>query len=131
MTKPDPNTYWVLPGKLLAGEYPGNPSPAQAKLRLRRFLNAGVRHFVDLTEADELLENYRSLLTAEAQILHVAVTYTRISIRDYSVPQRPDVMRRILDTINANVEQDGITYVHCWGGMGRTGLVVDCWLHEQ
>jgi hypothetical protein len=131
MTKPDPNTYWVLPGKLLAGEYPGHPSRAQAKVRLRAFLNAGIRHFVDLTEADEPLENYQPLLMAEAQNLRVAVTYARIPIRDYSVPQRPDVMRRILDTINADVEQDGITYVHCGGGIGRTGLVVACWLQEQ
>lgn len=131
MTKPDPNTYWVLPGKLLAGEYPGHPSRAQAKLRLYGFLNAGVRHFVDLTEADEPLESYYPLLLAEAQILRAAVTYTRIPIRDYSVPQRPDVMCRILETINANLKRDGITYVHCCGGIGRTGLVVACWLQEQ
>ena len=97
MTKPDPNTYWVLPGKLLAGEYPGHPSRAQAKVRLRAFLNAGIRHFVDLTETDEALESYQPLLMAEAQNLRVAVTYVRIPIREYSVPQRPDVMRRILD----------------------------------
>ena len=131
MTKPDPNTYWVLPGKLLAGEYPGHPSLAQAKLKLRGFLDAGIRHFVDLTEADEPLESYEALLMAEAQSLRVSVTYARIPIRDYSVPQRPDVMRRILDTINANVKQGGVTYVHCWGGIGRTGLVVACWLQEQ
>jgi predicted protein tyrosine phosphatase len=131
MTKPDPNTYWVSPGKLLAGEYPGYPSGAQARLKLRAFLNAGVRHFVDLTETDEPLESYQPLLRAEAQNLGVAVTYARIPIRDYSVPQRPDVMRRILDTINANVKRDGVTYVHCWGGIGRTGLVVACWLQEH
>jgi protein-tyrosine phosphatase len=130
MTKPDPNTYWVLAGKLLAGEYPGHVSRAQARVKLRAFLNAGIRHFVDLTEPDEL-EAYQALLTVEAQSLRVAVTYARIPIRDYSVPQRPDVMHRILDTINANVERDGITYLHCWGGIGRTGLVVACWLQEQ
>jgi len=25
--KPNPNTYWVIPGKLLAGEYPGARDP--------------------------------------------------------------------------------------------------------
>jgi hypothetical protein len=53
-TRPDPNTYWVVAGKLLAGEYPGARDPEEARRRLRRFLAAGVRHFIDLTEVDEL-----------------------------------------------------------------------------
>jgi hypothetical protein len=46
--RPDPNTYWVVPGKLLAGEYPGAPDSEETRRRLRRFLAAGVRHFIDL-----------------------------------------------------------------------------------
>ena len=52
--KPDPNTYWVIPGKLLAGEYPGARNPEEARSRLRKFLAAGIRHFIDLTEVGEL-----------------------------------------------------------------------------
>jgi atypical dual specificity phosphatase len=52
--KPDPNTYWVVPDQFLAGEYPGARDPEEARRRLRRFLQAGVRHFIDLTEAGEL-----------------------------------------------------------------------------
>jgi len=48
--KPDPNTYWVVPGKVLAGEYPGARDSEEARRRLRRFLAAGLRHFIDLTE---------------------------------------------------------------------------------
>jgi hypothetical protein len=63
-TKPDPNTYWVVTGKLLAGEYPGDRDPEEAGSRLRRFLAAGVCHFIDLTEAGELTPY--DLLTEEA-----------------------------------------------------------------
>ena len=52
--KPDPNTYWIIPAKLLAGEYPGARDSQEARQRLRKFLNAGVRHFIDLTEVGEL-----------------------------------------------------------------------------
>jgi protein-tyrosine phosphatase len=31
-----------------------------------------------------------------------------------------------LDTIDA--ARNGGVYVHCWGGVGRTGTVVGCWL---
>ncbi|MFY9984148.1 MAG: hypothetical protein WAK31_05290 [Chthoniobacterales bacterium] len=37
-TKPDPNTYRVVPGKLLAGEYPGARDPEEARSRPRSFL---------------------------------------------------------------------------------------------
>jgi hypothetical protein len=47
--KPDDNTYWVEPGKLLAGEYPVARDPEEARKRLRRFLASGVRHFIDLS----------------------------------------------------------------------------------
>lgn len=49
---PIPNSYWVKPGRLLAGEYPGEKSESDARRKLGRFLDANVRYFVDLTEED-------------------------------------------------------------------------------
>ena len=86
--KPDPNTYWVVPGKLLAGEYPGARDPEEALRRLRRFLQAGVRHFIDLTEAGEL-EPYAELLREEGSC---ETSYERFPIRDLSVPDEPKTM---------------------------------------
>ena len=39
-------------------------------------------------------------------------------------------MRKILATIRGSVERGDPVYVHCWGGIGRTGTVVGCWLVE-
>jgi protein-tyrosine phosphatase len=39
-------------------------------------------------------------------------------------------MREILGTIRSSVERGDPVYVHCWGGIGRTGTVVGCWLVE-
>jgi len=90
--KPDPNTYWVVPGKLLAGEYPGARDPAEARTRLRRFLATGVRHFIDLTEVGEL-EPYAELLTEEADS---RTSYERFPIRDGSVPDEPKTVAEII-----------------------------------
>ena len=58
---PLPNCYWVQPGALLAGEYPGSMSRAGAMERVRKLLAAGVTSFIDLTEEGELPE-YEKLL---------------------------------------------------------------------
>jgi len=125
--KPDPNTYWVVPGKLFAGEYPGARDLEEARQRLRRFLAAGVRHFIDLTEAGEL-QPYAELLTEEAG---PGTSYKRIPIDDVSVPDEPKAMAEIIAAIDHAIAEGGITYVHCRGGVGRTGLAVACWLQER
>jgi hypothetical protein len=102
--KPDPNTYWVVPGKLLAGEYPGALDSEEARRRLRRFLAAGVRHFIDLTEVGEL-EPYAELLTEEAGS---RTTYERFPIRDVSVPEEPKTMAEIIAAIDRAMAEGGL-----------------------
>jgi hypothetical protein len=130
MTRPHPYTHWIRAGRLLAGAYPGHRDPAQAKAKLNRFLEFGVRHFVDLTEAGER-KPYEHVLVGLAAERRIRVTYRRIPIRDVNVPASVAVMRDILDAIERGLGQAGITYVHCRGGQGRTGLTVACWLQEQ
>ena len=36
-----PDCYWVLPGKFLAGEYPGHPDDAEAKRKLQALVDPG------------------------------------------------------------------------------------------
>ena len=36
-------------------------------------------------------------------------------------------MSRVLDTIDAHLANGRRAYLHCWGGVGRTGTVVGCW----
>ena len=43
------------------------------------------------------------------------------------VPTIPH-MTRILDEVDGALADGGSVYVHCWGGIGRTGTVVGCWL---
>ena len=126
MDRPLPNSYWVKPGRLLAGEYPTgrdkNLTDA-GRARVNDLLAAGISCFVDLTEEGEC-PPYQSLLP-------VTVTYLRRSIRDQRVPRRPTQMRRILDEIAGVLAAGGNVYVHCRAGIGRTGTVAGCFLVEQ
>jgi hypothetical protein len=126
--RPDPNTYWVVPSKLLAGEYPGALDLEEARAKLRRFLDAGVRHFVDLTEVGEL-KPYAAPLVEEAG--SIETSYERIPIRDVDVPKEARTMVKIIDAVDRAIATGGIAFLHCWGGVGRTELAVACWLQDQ
>ena len=43
-------------------------------------------------------------------------------------PKSSKVTVAILDAIDYHIEQGHIVYLHCWGGVGRTGVIVGCWL---
>ena len=131
--KPFARSYWVEPGRLLAGFYPGDSDELKAAQKLTALLNAGIRCVVNLMEKDE--RNYDdqpfrqyadSFMTLAAES-SLEISYQRIPIRDRDVPSI-EVMRTILDTIDSALARDLATYVHCWGGIGRTGTVVGCYL---
>ncbi len=119
---PIPDSYWVVPERLLAGEYPGAASNDAAEAKLALFHEAGVDGFVDLTEAGEYGLSPYAALAAE-----LGMTHTRLPIRDVSCPTVGE-MREILDTIDSEVALGKTLYVHCYGGIGRTGTVVGCHL---
>ena len=132
LPRPNPNTYWVVPRKFLAGEYPGNEDPGKAREKISRFLEFGIRHFIDLTEPGEYgLLPYEAILSEESPAANVTSTYQRFPIRDNSVPSDSKHLAEILFAIDRRIREGGTVYLHCWGGVGRTGLVVACWLQEH
>jgi ADP-ribosylglycohydrolase/protein-tyrosine phosphatase len=121
---PIPNSYWVRPGRLLAGEYPGSMSRAEAMERVQKLLRAGVTSFIDLTEDGELPE-YQNLLPG---LTEQQVRYRRLPIVDHSLPDSPAHMSRILDLIDSELAAGRCVYVHCHAGIGRTGMAMGCHL---
>ena len=126
--RPIADSYWVVPGRLLAGEYPGAWQKADARAKLGRLLDAGVTDFINLTEAGEYgLKPYAYLLPAEAARRGTIVAHHRRQIPDMGTPTA-DEMESILETIDELLAAGKTVYVHCYGGIGRTGTVVGCYL---
>lgn len=120
--RPFANTYWVIPGRLLAGEYPGAAHDAEALPRLASLYSAGIDSFIDLTEEGEL-PPYRHLLTAKNR-------YLRSAIVDATVPNNVSQVQTLVMTIREALDQRRGLYVHCRAGIGRTGLVMGCFLAQ-
>jgi hypothetical protein len=119
LSTPVPEAYWIIPGRFLAGPYPGHVREATARRQVDRFLEAGVTLFVDLTEAVEL-PPYHPHLGEDAR-------HVRLPIPDMETPT-DEQMARILDVIDAAIGTRHTVYVHCRAGLGRTGTVVGCFM---
>jgi hypothetical protein len=129
---PFPQAYWVVPGKLLAGYYPGDLDTLKMEGKLKRLLGARIRYIINLTEENERKQgdpfpSIENAIMRYAQRVGANVTCVRRPIKDLTAPS-PDYMRNILDEIDDAISQGKGVYVHCWGGKGRTGTVVGCYL---
>ena len=113
----------MVPGRLLAGEYPGGSGFTDSRARLARLQDAGVDYFVDLTEEAEL-PPYRHLLPFR-------VKYLRSPIVDTRIPHDVAQTRKLLAAIRDALALGKGVYVHCRAGIGRTGLIIGCYLAEQ
>ena len=60
----------------------------------------------------------------------IQVVSIRRVIRDQDLPSA-EVMNSILDEMERSIAPGRPVYVHCWGGRGRTGIVVGCYLVRQ
>lgn len=105
-----PGTYWVLPGRLLAGPYPSAHN-------IQALREAGVGVVVDFTEEGELAP----------YSLEGGMRAVRKPIRDFSVPSEAEMVD-ILDSIDSELEAGSVVYLHCRGGIGRSGTVAGCLL---
>ena len=129
---PFDRSYWVTPGRFLAGYYPGDRKEDMMTQKMTDLLACGIQCVINLMEPDERDHDGLPFVDYAPIIEKISnggpmVTCHRMPIRDLEIPSR-DFMIEILDRIDASLQQNHPVYVHCWGGRGRTGTVIGCWL---
>jgi predicted protein tyrosine phosphatase len=125
-----PQHYPVEEGKLYGGEYPGHREREVAKTRLRCLITLGISTFVDLTAPADRMTPYEKLLKELEEELGMPLRRFSLPLDDMAVPESAETMQAILISIRESSQRAPAVYVHCWGGIGRTGTVVGCWLRE-
>jgi hypothetical protein len=127
--RPILESYWVVPGRLLAGEYPAQFDGEVTRKRIDALIEAGFDMFIDLTKPNETLP-YSQILLEEAKVYQVEIVHQRFPIGDFGLPT-PEQMNSILNTLDEGLQAGRKVYLHCWGGIGRTGTTVGCYLVRQ
>lgn len=105
-----------------AGEYPRDLDDKTSVEKLWQFRQFGITHFIDLTEEDEL-KPYEQLLWEGA-------SHRRFPIEDGGIPDSTDSVRELIAYMRQTIADnpDAKIYIHCWGGVGRTGQIVASYL---
>ena len=75
----------------------------------------------------QLFIPYDDVMASIAAKMRISVTFDQLPIKDLSVPTEHH-MTRILNQIDLCIKHGKPVYVHCLGGIGRTGTVVGCYL---
>ena len=119
-TMPPRNCYQVSP-LIWAGSYIGMHGIADAISHIEWLSRVGVGVIIDLTSHDDMLPSYAQLLAVHAPNM----TRLQFPIIDGSAPSEIQMVA-ILRAIDTAVQRGVTVYIHCWGGFGRTGMVVAC-----
>jgi protein-tyrosine phosphatase len=121
------HAWWVKPGRLLAGEYPGARTAEKTAKKLQLLIDAGIDTIVDLARPEDHLEPYREALRTACERVGLEIRYFAHPIPDMDVLDQAGY-DRILARIRGEMDSGRVVYVHCWGGKGRTSTVIGCLL---
>ena len=130
---PFERSYVILPNKLIAGEIPSAKTESAKLEKIQGLLDCNIDVVINLMEEvevdnnDEIIEDYSAILIEEAAKRNKKIEIYRYPIKDLSVPTE-NQMIAILNKIDEQIDLGKKVYVHCWGGVGRTGTVIGSYL---
>lgn len=103
-------------------EYPFDLDEERGKEKLMCAIGFGITHFVDLTEEGEL-NPYEQFIPLDSGVQHL-----RFPIRDVNVPTSCEAVHALMQQMDSILQDPRAKiYLHCWGGVGRTGTICACW----
>ena len=122
--QPDPIKY----PHLYAGQYPGSKQIIFHVIKLSHLVDLGIECVVSLMEESES-KRFTPYQNALLHIKH-GIEFFQFPIKDMNIPSK-SFCHTIMQTLEQLLTCKKKVYIHCWGGHGRTGVVVGSWLVLQ
>ena len=113
-------TPWLWVGSYLGGD------DARFRAHLAWMQSHQIALIIDLTAPSDELPSYADALATCAPHIR-RITFP---INDGDIPS-PPLMLAILEALHTAHTQECIVYLHSWRGIGRTSMVLACWLIQQ
>ena len=90
-------------------------------MQIQLFTDFGINFFIDLTESGEM--------PPYAQFLSPSIERYRLHIPNRGTPAAVEDVVRLFQVIEYTLSDKPFTniYIHCLGGVGRTGTIVACY----
>lgn len=124
---PFERSYWVLPNRFIVGEIPASMKEDETIAKLNGLIQVNVNVVINLMEEDEKNYENKSFYDYAPYLNKHNVETHRIPVKDLSIPTI-ETMKKILSIVQDSIRQKKVVYLHCWGGVGRTGTAVGCFL---
>lgn len=112
--------YEVVPGLLFAGGCPWEKNPENGLFN--DLITLGIRDFITLRD-DVNIDEIRSSM----HFKFPDVTIQQFPITDFSIPDEL-LLHRILQAMVQQIADGKQIYIGCAKGLGRTGLIIACFL---
>lgn len=92
------------------------------------FQRLGIHKIVCLMEADEMHEY--GLAQEAALCQQAGIGFVHFPIPDGQLPADVAAFRRLVDELHAELAAGTNMTIHCWAGIGRTGVLAGCILTQ-
>lgn len=124
------HAWWIAPGQVLAGEYPGRGNSRMAERALELLADVGIDTIFDLTHEDGEADSYDRPWRRIGKRRDRQLRRIHHPIGDFGAIDGHGY-RRIVRDIEKELAAGRAVYIHCWAGIGRTGTVVGVWLRHR